>query len=145
VGNSDLNIWTNGTAALTKAWQTGSSQAGTIESKTTFGLIQQYCSDNFGPDGVYKFSMQDISLLLTQLSQHWDATGGPVLMSTIQQFGNLVSATQQIETSTGDTETKAEASYLQQSTSAQQTISDMGTSAIGILGSISSLLMQSFL
>ncbi len=155
-GNDTLNVWTNATAALNKNWQLGPSpqtniihdifiessaddynsyMAGTYPGSNNFEDPNQYCAS-------------DITLLLQCVAKFGDFSSGgagSTQMAEVQQFGNLVSATQQIQTSNGDTETKAEASYLQQTTSSGQTQADMGNSAIGILSQAASLMSQSFL
>lgn len=152
--NGTLNLWTTATANLNTAYLTGSNSktaqdiwADITAVKTKDMSVADFLSKWMGNQGnfVSDFCQGMISQLLDALSANWNSTTGPTQMSEIQTFGNLVSAQQQKETSTGDTQSKAEASLLQQSTSAQQPISDLGTAAIGILGSISSLLMQSFL
>lgn len=151
MGTDALNIWTNCTADLTKVWQTGPSRMTsaiqTLISKS--GDPKDFnawvtANLNIADD----FCSADMTALLKGLSNNWDTGSGSsssTVMSNIQQFGNLVSAKQQIETSIGNTETKSQASFLQQMTSAGQTKADMGNSAVGILSSIASLLMQSFL
>jgi hypothetical protein len=153
MGTAALNIWTDCTAALTKVWQTGPSYMSTSgKMATVLGYskdptdFNNWITDNL--TDANQFSSKDITDLLKALSNNWDTSSGSAsstMMSEIQQFGNLVSATQQIQTSTGDTETKSQASFLQQMTSAGQTKADMGNSAVGILSSIASMLMQSFL
>lgn len=150
VGNASLNVWTTNNAALMKAWQVGDKNS-EISEKIKNDVnnpeeLADFLNKYLNNDNLYKFSLADVAALLTKVAGPcWDKDKGSFQMSEIQQFGNLISAQQQIETSTGDTETKAQASYLQQSTSAQQTVSDMGSSAVGILGSIAGLLNQSFL
>jgi hypothetical protein len=152
-GNDTLNIWTDCTGDLTKLWQTGPSYMvtsgqmnivlGYNNNPTAFNA---WISNNLSDAN--NFSAQDITNLLKGLTQNWDSGSGSsssTMMSEIQQFGNLISATQQIQTSTGDTETKSQASYIQQTTSSGQTQADMGNSAIGILSTIASLVMSSFL
>lgn len=151
-GNDTLNHWTNNTADLNTAWQTGPSDM----HPTIAWILANWKGDpkDFNSwvtgnlNNVDQFSATDMTDLLRGLTQNWDTGSGSessTVMSNIQQFGNLISATQQIETSTGDTETKSEASYLQQTTSSGQTRADMGNSAIGILSTVASLTMQSFL
>lgn len=159
VGNQSLNLWTDATAALTKGWSTHnpndlsdgdpktppkgvSDQIAGINSTDD---VQTFIDNYLNADHLDEFTSKDISALLGQLAKHYDSTSGSVQMSEITQFGNLVSAQSTIETSTGNTESKSEASFVQQSTSAPQSISDIGNSAIGILGTVSSVLMQSFL
>ena|SRR5579872_241065 len=150
-GNTTLDIWTNCTADLNKAWQTGpSNQSSIIAGITSAGAYTNYMNGTTGNNfkDVNQYCASDMTLLLQACAAYGDFSSGgtgSTQMSQIQQFGNLVSATQQIQTSNGDTETKSEASYLQQTTSSQQTQADMGNSAIGILSTISSLTMQSFL
>ncbi len=153
MGTDALNIWTNCTADLTKVWQTGPSK---MVTNGQMAVAMGYSKDANDFNAWIKnnlneadeFSSADITQLLKGLSNNWDTGSGSsssTVMSNIQQFGNLVSAKQQIETSIGSTETKSQASFLQQMTSSGQTKADMGNSAIGILSSIASLLMQSFL
>ena len=152
-GTDTLNHWTNNTAALNTAWQTGPSAMvkngqmakvmGYSGDSTDFNAWIQANLNNAGD-----FSATDMTNLLKGLTANWDDGSGSessTIMSNIQQFGNLISATQQIETSTGDTETKSQASYLQQTTSSGQTRADMSNLAIGILSTDASLTMQSFL
>jgi hypothetical protein len=145
-GNSTLNIWTQSTGDLNAAWQTGPSpMTSAINKISDKDSLQNIINELNDPN---QFCTSDISLLLQKLATYGDFSSGgtgPTQMSEIQTFGNLVSATQQIQTSTGDTESKSQASFIQQTTSSQQPIADMGNSAIGILGSVSSMLMQSFL
>ncbi len=156
-GNDTLNHWTDNTADLNTAWQLGPSPLTAIidalpndptnpdpDAMSTF--LTDYMSSVSA--NVNNFCAADITTLLGRLTSNWSTKSGSASstqMSEIQQFGNLVSATQQIQTSSGDTETKSEASYLQQTTSSGQTQADMGNSAIGILSTVASLTMQSFL
>lgn len=146
-GNLTLQNWTNDTADLNKAWQTGPSpQTNAINAIQNSDELAAFLNGNL--NDANQFCTQDMTTLLSKISAYGDfgsGGSGPTQMSMVQTFGNLISATQQIQTSTGDTTVKAEAGFLQQSTSAQQTESDMGNSGIGILSAAASMLMQSFL
>jgi hypothetical protein len=157
-GNETLNIWTNTTATLNQNWQMGPSSQTDIINNILVGPATDPADYESYMAGTYpgsnnfedpnQYCAKDITLLLQCVAKFGDFSSGgagSTQMSEVQQFGNLVSATQQIQTSNGDTETKAEASYLQQTTSSGQTQADMGNSAIGILSTIASLTMQSFL
>lgn len=159
--NTAENIWTDCTAQLNQVWLTGGSDT-TIKDAiaeintskdngnpwgpgnySVAAFIREFMpSDNYY---LYSFSMTNITQLYSALSQYYDSTSGATQLSTIQQYGNLISATQQIETSTGETEQKAQASFMQQTISSGQPISDLGNSVIGLLTTAGSIMMQSFL
>ncbi len=142
--NSGLNIWTDTTANLNTYWQTG----GDVDTKNEIQaiadstspdaaqkLMAAFITNNMTAENVNKFSVADISLLLSALAGACAGGGdaGASQMASIQSYGNLVSAQQQLQTSTGDTESKSQASFIQQSTSAQQSVSDLGSSVVAIL------------
>ncbi len=158
VANLNLNIWTTTNAELSKAWQLGdpnnpvnqaiaalnSDPKNPQPAQITAFLSYWMSSNNF----LSEFSSSSITQLLNKLSINWDTGTGsasPTQQSEIQQFGNLVSATGQIETSDGSGETKTQGSFISQAVSAQQSISDAGNSAIGILQTVSGLTQTSFL
>lgn len=151
--NQTLNLWTDVTQDLNEAYTVGN---GSDEEQDITAAIHAINNPGSGLNGMQAFlndygplslNADQIALLLTQLSQPgvWDKDVGPTQMSTIQTWSNVLSATQQRDTSTGDTQSKSQASFIQQSTSAQQSVADLGNSVIGILGSASSMLMQGFL
>ncbi|PIS02075.1 MAG: hypothetical protein COT85_08030 [Chlamydiae bacterium CG10_big_fil_rev_8_21_14_0_10_42_34] len=149
VGNQSLSIWTDSTSALTTNWQQGNKDSFVAkaikEVQDGKMSLQDFIDKYMNQDYLNQFSVADTQKLLDVLTKNWPDKTGTALMGEIQTFGQLVSAQQQLETSTGDTESKAMGSYLQQLTSAQQPIADMGNSAIGILSTAGSILMQSFL
>ncbi len=143
-----LQLWTDSTAAINTSYTTG-DQGGWVDT-TISGLksnkdiatfIKKYLTDQANvPD----FSMLDISNLLQKLSAYpnSDPTITSIQMGQIQSFGQVVSATQSRETSIGDSQSKAEGAFAQQSMSAQQPIADMGTAVTGIIAAVTP---QSFL
>ena len=153
VGNATLNLWTDATADLTKAWTTNNPNGTEIKAQIQYLLSQhgntKAMADFLNPyltaGSLNSFDSQDITELLQALSQNYDTTAGSTQMTEIQQFGNLVSSTDQIETATGTTESQAQSSFISQTTSAPQTIADLGGAGVGIMTALAGLLNQGFL
>ncbi len=159
-GGTTLNTWTNTTSHLTKQWTTDNdyftdiSNPPGVNIRTGFAsladlkaFISQYMTKG-GQTYIYDFSEMDIQYLLNDLDDPsiWPTDGsGSVIAGQIQQFGQAVQSTEQIETSIGDTQTKSQASFIQQEISAPQIFSDMENAVLGVGSTIASLLMQSFL
>jgi hypothetical protein len=158
VGTQSLNIWTDSTADLTSAWQTGDSKVDPLidainkmpdstddEKAAKLAALKNFIDtyENLGNLG--QFSVKDTATLLTILTAVWPGDGsGTGLMSAIQTYGQLVSAQKDLETSTGETESKAEGAFIQQLTSAQQPVADMGTAGLGIVKTLAGVLAQNF-
>lgn len=146
--NEALTLWTNSTTDLTTAWQQGNPNSPI--SKAIAGLSSNGAIQNFintymtTSNDLTQFSLQNISTLLTKLSQNWDKDTGGTQMASIQSFQQLIQAQQSITTSLGNTDSKAEASYAEQIPN-QQAIGDAGSAAAGLLSAIANLLTQSFL
>lgn len=148
--NEALELWTRSTSDLNTAWTTGdpnSAMAQEINNLSNKDQLSAFLAKYFSDSSqVDKFCSADISALLNKLAGPcWDDTKGSTWMSEIQTFGGVIDSRKGITTSTGDTETKAEGSFIQQSTSAQQPVSDLANAAVGILSTIAGILQQSFL
>lgn len=146
-GNDALNIWTNTTASLNTTWQTGpiggntdidnqiAAIAGASNPQDAQKLMAAFITNEMTAENVNKFNVGNISALLSALAGACQGGGdaGASQMASIQSYGNLVTAQQQLQTSTGDTESKSQASFIQQATSAQQPIADLGSSVVALL------------
>ena len=105
-------------------------------------LLQNYLQ----PDYIYAFS-QSFGVDLMQLLNNpavWDKDAGPSQMNLINQFISLIGSTGQQEEQIGQTESKTEASVVQQDGGAQQAIGDLGTTVNGAGGNIAGLLQQPY-
>jgi hypothetical protein len=94
-------------------------------------------------DNVDLFSNGAILDVMGQLNTCFDSENGPPVLGFLSSYQSLISAQSGKELSVGQSLIKSQGSIIQQSSSNQQALADIGPSILALFGSISTFLSES--